>query len=113
MSFFISQAMADAGAAAAPAGPSAVGQLVMLGGFVLIFYFLLWRPQSKRAKEHRELIGNLGKGDEVATSGGMLGKITAVTDDYVAMEISDGTEIKLQKVAVTAVLPKGTIKSVK
>lgn len=112
MSFFISQAMADAGAAA-PAGPSAIGQLVMLGGFVLIFYFLLWRPQSKRAKEHRELVSNLGKGDEVATTGGMLGKITAVTDDYVAMEIADGTEVKLQKVAVTAVLPKGTIKSVK
>ncbi len=113
MSFFISQAVAEGAAAAQPAGPSAVGQLVMLGGFVLIFYFLLWRPQSKRAKEHKDLIGNIGKGDEVATNGGMLGKITAVTDDYVALEIADNTEIKVQKVAVTAVLPKGTIKSVK
>ena len=112
MSFFISEALAE-GAAPAAAAPSAIGQIVMLGGFVLIFYFLLWRPQSKRAKEHRELLGALSKGDEVATSGGILGKVTTVTEDYVAIEITSGTEIKLQKSAVTAVLPKGTIKSVK
>jgi preprotein translocase subunit YajC len=112
VSLFISQAFAEGGAAAA-AQPSAMGQLIMLGGFVLIFYFLLWRPQSKRAKEHRELIAALSKGDEIATSGGLLGKVTVVNDDYIALEITAGTEIKMQKAAVTAVLPKGTIKGVK
>jgi preprotein translocase subunit YajC len=88
------------------------GQLVFLGGFLLIFYFLLWRPQSKRQKEHKNLITNLTKGDEVVMAGGMLGKVTKVTEDFVVMEVANGIELPVQKVAVTMVLPKGTIKDV-
>lgn len=105
-------AMAE-GAPAAPDSMGVMGQLVFLGGFLLIFYFLLWRPQSKRQKEHKNLVGGLSKGDEVVTAGGMLGKIVKVTDDFVVIEVADGVQLPIQKVAVTAALPKGTIKDVK
>ncbi|HIX60925.1 MAG TPA: preprotein translocase subunit YajC [Candidatus Halomonas stercoripullorum] len=110
LDFFISPAMAqDAGAAG-----SGMAQIIMLVGFVAIFYFLLWRPQSKRAKQHRELVAGLAKGDEVIIGGGVLGRITKVSDDseFVTMEIAEGTQINVQKTAVAAVLPKGTIKSI-
>nr|WP_245555295.1 preprotein translocase subunit YajC [Hahella ganghwensis] len=87
-------------------------QILFLGGFVLIFYFLVWRPQSKRAKEHRELVGGLGKGDEVLINGGVAGKIVRVKDDFIVVEISDNVEIKVQKAAVTTALPKGTLKDI-
>lgn len=105
-------ALADGGAAA-PQSMGVMGQLVFLGGFLLIFYFLLWRPQSKRQKEHKNLVGGLSKGDEVVTAGGMLGKIVKVTDDFVVIEVAEGVQLPIQKVAVTAALPKGTIKDVK
>ena len=73
---------------------------------------MLWRPQSKRAKEHRELIANLAKGDEIISSGGLVGKITKVEEQFIVFEVSDKVELKLQKNAVTAALPKGTIKSI-
>ena len=111
MSLFISEAMAEGGAAAA-AGPSAVPQLVMLGGFLLIFYFLLWRPQSKRQKEHRDLVGGLGKGDEVVMNGGLMGKVVKVDEEYAVIEIANNVEVKIQKSAVAAVLPKGTLKAI-
>src|SRR5690554_7292558 len=110
LDFFISPAMAqDAGAAG-----SGMAQIIMLVGFVAIFYFLLWRPQSKRAKQHRELVAGLAKGDEVIIGGGVLGRITKVSDDseFVTMEIAEGTQINVQKTAVAAVLPKGTINSI-
>lgn len=103
-------ALAD-GVADQPMGVA--GQLIFLGGFLVIFYFLLWRPQSKRQKEHRELVANLGKGDEVVTAGGILGKITKITDDYVVVEVANGVELPFQKGSVTAALPKGTIKDLK
>ena len=78
----------------------------------VLFYLMLWRPQSKRAKEHRELVSGLGKGDEVLTSGGILGKVTNVTDEYVTVEVAEGVQLNLQKSAVAAALPKGTIKSI-
>ncbi|WP_263866237.1 preprotein translocase subunit YajC [Thalassolituus marinus] len=107
-----SMALAEGGAA--PAEPMGMmGQLIFLGGFLVIFYFLLWRPQSKRQKEHKNLIGGLAKGDEVVTAGGMLGKVIKVTDDFVVIEVSDGVQLPIQKVAVTAALPKGTIKDLK
>lgn len=112
----VSLLAASSGAAAAPAGPpqgpGALMQILFLGGFVLIFYFLVWRPQSKRAKEHRELVGGLGKGDEVIVNGGIMGRIVRIKDDFIAIEVSDGVEIKVQKVAVSAVLPKGTLKDI-
>ena len=108
----ISQAFAsaEAGAAAGPAGM--VGQLVMLGGFVVIFWFLIWRPQSKRAKEHKQLLAGLNKGDEVATTGGIVGKVVAVTDEFVTLQVSDNVELKFQKGSVAATLPKGTLKAI-
>ena len=83
-----------------------------MGGFVLLFYFLLWRPQSKRAKEHKNLLAGLSKGDEVVTNGGVIGRISKLTDDFVVLEISDNVEIKLQRMAVASALPKGTIKGI-
>ena len=111
MSFLISDAMAEGGAAAA-GQPSMTGQLVMLVGFVVIFYFLLWRPQAKRAKEHKNLIGSLQKGDEIVTSGGIAGKVAKVSDDFVVIEVSDTVELKIQKMAIAATLPKGTLKAI-
>jgi preprotein translocase subunit YajC len=104
-------ATAHAQQAAAPQN-SAMFNLLFIGGMFLLFYLILWRPQAKRAKEHRELVGSLGKGDEVLTSGGILGKVTNVSDDYVTVEVADGVELNLQKSAVAAALPKGTIKSI-
>ncbi len=100
------------GAPAQPDAPSAIMQLVFFGGFIVLFYFLMWRPQSKRAKEHRELVAGLNKGDEVLTNGGLAGKILRVKDDFVALEIANGVEIKVQKAAVSAALPKGTLKEI-
>ena len=92
--------------------PSVWQNLILFGGMFLLFYLLLWRPQSKRAKEHRELVASISKGDEVMTSGGLLGKVTKVTDDYMSMQVADGVELKLQKSSVAAALPKGTINQV-
>lgn len=97
---------------AQPGEPSAVMQLIFFGGFILIFYFLMWRPQSKRAKEHKNLVSSLSKGDEVVTNGGIAGKVTKVSDDFVTVEVSDGVELKIQKVAVSSTLPKGTLKGI-
>lgn len=107
LDFFISQAHAEGGAAAG----GGMAQIIMLVGFVLIFYFLLWRPQSKRAKQHKQLISSISKGDEIVIGGGLIGRVTNVTDDFVSMEIAEGTEVNVQKNAVAAVLPKGTLKS--
>ncbi|MCA1768964.1 MAG: preprotein translocase subunit YajC [Halomonas sp.] len=110
LDFFISSAMAqDAGAAG-----GGIAQIVMLVGFVAIFYFLLWRPQAKRAKQHKQLIGGLSKGDEIVIGGGVLGRITKVSDDseFLTLEIAEGTQVNVQKNAVAAVLPKGTIKAI-
>ncbi|MGB0205115.1 MAG: preprotein translocase subunit YajC [Neptuniibacter sp.] len=109
MSFFISPAYAEGAAASPDAG---MFNLLFLVGFGLIFYFFMWRPQSKRAKEHKELIGGLTKGDEVITAGGILGKVVNLNDDYVVLEVSEGTELTFQKTHVSAALPKGTIKSI-
>ncbi|WP_062269797.1 preprotein translocase subunit YajC [Endozoicomonas arenosclerae] len=109
---FISPAFAEA-AGAAPAGPSMYGQLIMLGGFVLIFWLLIWRPQSKRAKEHKNLLGNLTKGDEVVTTGGIVGKVVNTTDEFITLQVAENIELNFQKASVAASLPKGTIKAIK
>ena len=109
MDFFISAAYAQD--AAAPA-PSIAFNLLFIGGMFVLFYLILWRPQAKRAKEHRELVSGLAKGDEVLTSGGILGRVTKVTEDYVTIEVATGVELNMQKSAVAAALPKGTIKSI-
>jgi len=110
MDFLISTAHAQE--AGASAQGSAIFNLLFIGGMFVLFYLMLWRPQAKRAKEHRELVAGLGKGDEVLTSGGILGKVTNVTDEYVTVEVAEGVQLNLQKSAVAAALPKGTIKSI-
>lgn len=77
----------------------------------VVLYFLMIRPQMKRQKEQKSMMEALAKGDEVVTAGGMLGKVTKVTDAYLTLEVAGGTEILVQKQAVTMLLPKGTIKS--
>ena len=86
--------------------------LFIIVAFALVFYFIVWRPQSKRAKEHRDLISSLNKGDEIVTNGGVLGKITKVDEQFLVVEVAENVELKLQKGAVAAALPKGTIKSI-
>ncbi|MDH5378248.1 MAG: preprotein translocase subunit YajC [Gammaproteobacteria bacterium] len=108
MSFFISDAHAEA-AAAAPAGGDMLGLLPLVVLFV-IFYFLLIRPQMKRAKEHRKLTESVAKGDEVVTTGGMLGKVVGLDDNFVSLEIADGLQIKVQRQAIVSLMPKGTYK---
>ena len=99
---------------AAPTGPggdTGLINILFLGGFVLIFYFLLIRPQNKRRKEHQALVGGLSKGDEIVTAGGVVGLINKVEDDFVKVQVGDNVEMRIQKSAIGATLPKGTIKS--
>jgi preprotein translocase subunit YajC len=99
-------------AQAAPSGdPGYIGLLPIVLMFVLL-YFLMIRPQMKRAKEQKAMTEALQKGDEVITAGGVLGRITKVTDAYISLEIAPNTEISVQKAAVQILLPKGTIKSI-
>ncbi|MES2026057.1 MAG: preprotein translocase subunit YajC [Pseudomonadota bacterium] len=91
-----------------------LGNLTQFVPIVLMFivlYFLMIRPQMKRQKEHKAMIEAVTRGDEVITAGGVLGKITKVSDVYLSLEVQDGTELVIQKSAVTTLLPKGTIKS--
>ncbi|MGD8408419.1 MAG: preprotein translocase subunit YajC [Thiohalophilus sp.] len=111
MSFFISDAMAEAAPAAAQQ-PNVISQLLFFVGIFVIFYFLLIRPQQKRAKEHRNLVSALSKGDEVVTNGGLVGRVTEVGDEYLSLELTDNVEVKLQKQSVANVLPKGTLKTI-
>ena len=108
MSIFISDAWAQA--AGAPQQGGLMSLLPLIAIFV-VFYFLLIRPQQKRAKEHKKMTEALAKGDEVITNGGTLGKITDVGETFVTVEIAQGVEIKVQRSAVQALMPKGTIKS--
>ena len=106
LDFFISSAHAQD---AAPTG-GLMSFLPLIIIFV-IFYFLLIRPQMKRAKEHKQLVSKLGNGDEVVTNGGLLGRITNVGESFVTVELADKVQIKVQRHAISSVMPKGTIKS--
>ncbi len=106
---FIPSAFAQAPAAGGDAGLMSFLPIILM--FVLL-YFLMIRPQMKRAKEHKAMVDALQKGDEVITAGGVLGRITKVTEAYVSVEIAANTEVSVQKGAVQTLLPKGTIKSV-
>jgi preprotein translocase subunit YajC len=103
MNFFISDALAQS---AAPPGGGLVQFAFMIGMF-----FLVIRPQSKRAKEHKQLLESLSKGDEIVTSGGVLGRITDVDENFMQVEVAPGVSIKVQKQAVTQLMPKGTMTS--
>jgi len=106
---FLSSAYAQAAGGAGD--PGLIGLLPIVLMFVLL-YFLLIRPQMKRAKEHRQMLEALQKGDEVVTSGGVVGRITRIGEAYVSLEIAPNTEVHVQKAAVQTLLPKGTLKSI-
>lgn len=108
MNFLIPDAWA-APAAGSPAGGN-WSFLIIIVVIGVLFYFMLIRPQQKRQKQHRQMVEQLGVGDEVVTSGGMLGKVTQVSEQFIGVEIAKGVEIRVQKNAVGTVLPKGTVK---
>jgi len=108
-SLFISNAYAQSAAPAS--GGSGILQFLPLGVLVVVFYFLILRPQQKRVKEQKSMISALQKGDEVVAAGGLLGRVAKVDDNYVSVEVSEGVTINVQKSSVQTVLPKGTIKS--
>lgn len=110
MSLFISTAHAAAAPASAGGG---MEMIIMLAVFGLVFFFMIYRPQAKRVKEHKNLMSALTKGDEVLTQGGIVGKIVKVSEekDFIVVSISETTEVTVQKGSISAVLPKGTMKS--
>lgn len=110
MDFLIPAAMAQA--QTGETGQSPWSFFIMMGGLFLFMYLFMIRPQQKRAKEHKQLVASLSKGDEVLLNSGLVGKINKVDDNYVELEVADNTQLKFQKTAVHAVLPKGTIKSI-
>jgi preprotein translocase subunit YajC len=108
MDFFISSAWAQAAPAQQPDALTSFIPLIIRG---VVFYFLLIRPQTKRAKEHRKMVSELKVGDEVVTSGGVLGKISDAGDQFLEVEIATGVTVKVQRSTVSMVMPKGTYKS--
>jgi preprotein translocase subunit YajC len=109
MSFFINEAWAQA----APATPqqSLMSFLPLVALFV-VFYFFLIRPQMRRQKEHAEIVKSISKGDEVVTTGGLLGRVTEAGDTFLKLEIAKNVEVRIQRHAINSVLPKGTIKEI-
>ncbi|OCG21615.1 preprotein translocase subunit YajC [Gilliamella sp. wkB108] len=109
MDFFISKAYAEAGQAS-ESNPYFLP--IMLVVFGLFFYFMIMRPQQKRAKAHRELMAAISKGDEVLTNGGLIGRVSKVNENgYIALELNDTTEVVIKRDFIASVLPKGTMKS--
>ena len=106
MDFFITPAQAQAAAG----GGSSLMTLVPLVLIFVVFYFLLIRPQTKRAKEHREMVGKLAAGDEIVTTGGILGRISQVQDQFITLEVASGVAITVQRFQVAQLMPKGTYK---
>jgi preprotein translocase subunit YajC len=107
MNFFISDAMA-----AAPQGQGdPLMSFLPLVLIFIVFYFLLIRPQSKKAKEHKQMVEALAKGDEVVTNGGLLGRITKAGENFIELEVAEGTTVRVQRNAVANLMPKGTIKN--
>ena len=110
MSLLISTAQAATTGAHAQQGNPMFSTLIMLAGLIAIFYFFLWRPRSKQMKAQRDLLNALKIGEEVATAGGIVGKITRLDDGFLTLEIAQGVEITVQRSSVSGVLPKGTMK---
>lgn len=107
MSLLIATAHAAPGAASQSPLPS----ILMMVGFILIFYFLIWRPQAKRTKEHRGMVESINVGSEVVFAGGLLGRVTKLEGEYAVVELNRGNEVKIQKAAVISLLPQGTLNS--
>ena len=110
MSFFIPDAMAQA--AEGGGGSPGLEGLILPIGLIIMLYFLMIRPQMKKSKEHKKLVEALAKGDEVQTQGGLMGKISDISDNFITLEISDGVEAKFLRDSIGAVLPKGTLKDI-
>ncbi|MFC4487403.1 MULTISPECIES: preprotein translocase subunit YajC [Tepidiphilus] len=106
---FISNAFAQGAPASDPTG--GLMQLLPIILMFVVLWFLMVRPQMKRAKEHKAMIQSLSKGDEVVTQGGIAGRITEIDNDFVRVEIAKGVEVTVQKPTIAAVLPKGTLKN--
>ena len=111
MNGLISEAWAQAASPGASAPGGQFQFILMMAAFIALFYFMLIRPQQKRTREHQALLSKLAAGDEVVTSGGMLGKIAEVGDTFVTLEVADGVRVKVQKAQITQLMPKGTLKS--
>lgn len=109
--FLISEAHAQTAATAADSLLGPAGQFLPIILMFVVMYFLMIRPQMKKAKEHKALLENLQKGDEVLTQGGLAGRIVKVGENYVSLEVAPGVEVSVQKPAIGAVLPKGSLKS--
>jgi preprotein translocase subunit YajC len=109
MSFLIENAWAQGAAPGQPGGM--INFVILMGLFFAIFYFMLIRPQSKRAKEHRAMLAALAAGDEVVTSGGILGRVTEIGENFITVEVAEGVRLKIQKGQVSGLMPKGTFKS--
>jgi len=107
MDFLITPALAQAAAGGTASTLTTILPLVLI---FVVFYFLLIRPQTKRAKEHREMVGKLVAGDEVVTNGGILGRISEVSEHFVTLEVASGVAIRVQKFQVAQLMPKGTFK---
>ena len=99
------------GSSAANAGGGGLEMILMMAVFFAIMYFMIIRPQQKRAKEHKAMLEALNKGDEVVTNGGILGKVASMTENFVELSVADNVTVKVQKQAVASVMPKGTLKS--
>jgi len=111
MGFFISDAMA-----AAPAGVTQADtttSMLLMGGLFVVFYFFILRPQNKKAKEHRDLIAKIKVGDEILMTGGILGEIKKLNDQFAVVALNEGVEIIVQRNAISAVMPKGTLNNIK
>ena len=110
LAFLTTDAWATNGAAPASPAGDPLASMILPIGLIVLFYFFLIRPQSKRHKQHKEMVAALQKGEEVVTSGGLLGKITNVGENFITLEISRDVSIHVQKNSVAAVMPKGTMK---
>lgn len=111
MGFWIATAYAQSTTNGAAAAPSMLSPLLLMGVFFVIFWFIALRPQMKRAKEHRNMLAALSRGDEIVAAGGIMGRVGDIRESVIELEIADGVPIKIQKNAVVTILPKGTLKS--
>lgn len=109
LDLLIPVAHAQAAPAAAPGGGLTAFAFPVI--MIVVLYFIMIRPQTKRAKEHRDLLAKLQKGDEVITSGGLVGRVDDIGDSFITLEVADGVRMKFQRVAIATVLPRGSLKA--
>ena len=93
----------------APAGGGGLEMILMMAVFFAIMYFMIIRPQQKRAKEHKQMLDALNKGDEIVTNGGLLGKVSGISENFIELTVADNVTVKVQKQSVASVMPKGTL----